>query len=62
MIEFDKDAEREGYRAYSQQRKKTASPARNNPYPKNSVKWMSWDDGFDLAAYDDFVGELEDEL
>lgn len=58
----DKEAEREGYRYYAQQRKVTALIFPNNPYPSDSEKFHDWIDGFDLAAYDDLVGDLEDEL
>lgn len=58
----DKEAEREGYRFYAKQRKTSACVPETNPYPVDSVKFVSWQDGFDLAAYDDYIGELGDEL
>lgn len=54
--------EREGYRYYAQQRKITRWVTPNCPYSKDDVRRAYWESGFDLAAYDDHVGDLEDEL
>lgn len=59
----DKEAEREGYRYYAQQLKLNLPGFHMaNPYPSGSDKFVSWQDGFDLAAYDDLIGDLKDEL
>jgi hypothetical protein len=61
----DLDKEREGYRYYAKHRKTVhhgSQVPENNPYPVDSAQFVSWQDGFDLAAYDDSIGDLEDEL
>jgi hypothetical protein len=56
------EIEREGYREFARLRKTVRHPIAKNPYPYGSTQRSEWDAGFDLAEYDDLIGDLEDDL
>lgn len=62
MNEHKRSKEQEGYRYYASCVKSHSRPVRVSPYEIDCQWDNDWKDGYDLAEYDDYIGDLEDEL